>query len=131
MPDYPYVYAPPGTPPPRPVEPGGTRIRVFRRRRGPAEEETGAGGEDAEERLRRWREALQEAVEELNAELAAAGLPHRVRLGEDREGFWLHVTGFPPGAPPLRVDELLDPADLPRWLARLRTRLGLLVDETA
>lgn len=106
-------------------------MRVFRRRRGPAQEETGAEGEDTEERLRRWREALQEAAQELNAELAAAGLPHRVQVGEDPEGFWLHVTGFPPGTPSLRVDEPLDPADLPRWLARLRTRLGLLVDETA
>ncbi len=129
MPDYPYVYA---SPAPRPVEPGGTRIRVFRRR--PRKGEEGAEEErrEAEERLARWREALTRAVDELNRAMEEAGLPHRVRLVEDSEGFLLHVsTGAEGAQPPLEAEELLDPADLPRWLARLRARLGLLVDETA
>ncbi len=128
MPDHPYVYA---SPAPRPVEPGGTRIRVFRRR--PRQEE---GGEEdrreAEERLARWREVLAQAVDELNRAMEEAGLPHRVRLVEDAEGFLLHVsTGADGPHPALEAEELLDPADLPRWLGRLRARLGLLVDETA
>ena len=129
MPDYPYVYA---TPAPRPVEPGGTRIRLFRRRPRQEEEEGGEERREAEERLARWREVLTQAVDELNRAMEEAGLPHRVRLVEDAEGFLLHVsTGADGPHPALETDELLDPADLPRWIARLRARLGLLVDETA
>ncbi len=129
MPDYPYVYGAAG---PRPVEPGGTRIRVFRRR--PRRGEEGGEQEDrgsAEDRWAAWREALAVAVEELNRALEAEGLATRFRLVEEEAGLGLEVTGLPPGAnlPPL--PEALDPGDLPAWFARLRTRLGLLLDRRA
>ncbi|WP_025322498.1 hypothetical protein [Deferrisoma camini] len=129
MPDYPYVY---GTAGPRPVEPGGTRIRVFRRRPRRGEEEGGEQDRDsAEDRWAAWREALADAVEELNRALEAEGVATRFLLVEEEAGLGLEVTGLPPGAnlPPL--PEALDPDDLPAWFARLRTRLGLLLDRRA
>lgn len=124
MPDSPYVYA---TGAARPVEPGGTRVRVLRRRKPedePDEEPREPGAED------RWRELLATAVDELNEAFREGGAAFRCTLEEDESGLCLHVHrtgGQGPG--PSDVEEVLDPADLPRWLARLRTRLGLLVDQ--
>lgn len=127
MPDSPYVY---GTQAPRAVEPGGSRLRVFRRRapaRGEASEEARGSGDEAG-----WRALLAEAVAELDDAFERAGTPWRCRLEEDEEGFVLRVSrpsaDQAPG-PADEVEEVLDPADLPAWLARLRARLGLLVDE--
>ncbi|GAB6063019.1 hypothetical protein [Deferrisoma palaeochoriense] len=125
MPDYPYVY---GTAAPRPVEPGGTRIRVFRRRR---EEQGEEGGEEAADRWAAWEEALAEAVEELNRDLEAQGSGVRVHLAEEEGSLFLTLTGLPGALPSPLPSAPLDPADLPRWFARLRSHLGLLVDETA
>ena len=130
MADYPYVYGSVG---PRPVEQGGTRVRVFRRRRGESSEEKAseeggreAGGEEA------WRSLLEEAVEELNRSFEQAGVPFTCLLDEDEEGLFLHVRREGEDGSEQDVEEeLLDPADLPQWLGRLRTRLGILLDEKA
>lgn len=125
MPDYPYVY---GTAAPRPVEPGGTRIRVFRRRRGEEEEER---GEETADRWAAWEAALAEAVEELNRHLEAAGSAVRAQLAEEEGSLFLTLSGLPGALPSALPAVPLDPADLPRWFGRLRSHLGLLVDETA
>lgn len=129
MPEFPYVY---GTDPALPVGPGGTRLRVLRRRprdetrdgdRGP--EQDGGGREDA------WRELLEQAVAELNRSFESARVPFVCTLDEDPAGFSLHVRRTDAAAGGTEeVEELLEPAELPRWLARLRIRLGLLVDRT-
>lgn len=126
MPDYPYVYA---EGPARGVEPGGARVRVLRRRpRG--EKPTPEAPEEPEA----WEALLREAVEELNGAFRRTGAPFTCTLRADDAGFLLHVrhVGEPRADPTEEdaVDEVLAPSDLPAWLRRLQTRLGLLVDET-
>lgn len=131
MPDYPYVYA---ASPARPVQPGGTRVRVLRRNRPVEEERSGQeGGEDrgpgAEEA---WRTLLTQAVDELNASFRSAGAPFACALEEDAEGMFLRVRRHgDAGASQDVEEEVLEPQELPRWLHRIRVGLGLLVDETA
>jgi len=127
MADPPLVYAAAGL---RPVAPGGTRVRVLRRR--PQQEGAGedASGDNREEEA--WRTLLVEAVEDLNASFLRAAVPFLCVLDEDEAGYTLHVRRQGPGAEPADVEEeTMEPQDLPRWLARIRTGLGLLVDETA
>ena len=130
MPDYPYVY---GTGALRPVAPGGTRIRLFRRRQEETEGDKNEPphGEQGQDQSG-WAEMLREAVEELNASLLRAGAPFRCSLEEDEGGlvFQVRREGGQPG-PPEVEEEILDPAELPRWLARIRSRLGVLIDEKA
>jgi len=130
MADPPFVYPAAG---PRPVEPGGTRVRVLRRRppREESEENPDERGEGQEEDA--WRALLLEAVEDLNASFRRASVPFFCELDEDEAGYTLHVRREGAGGevPSELEEETLDPRDLPRWLARIRTGLGLLVDETA
>lgn len=132
MPDHPYVYA---TTPARPVQAGGTRVRVLRRgsqpEGGPEEEE---GGEDRDEAAAEeaWRTLLTQAVEELNASFRKAGAPFTCALEEDAEGLSLRVRRHgEAGAREDVEEEVLESQDLPLWLHRIRVGLGLLVDETA
>jgi hypothetical protein len=128
MADPPFVYA---TAAPRPVEPGGTRVRVRRRRpRGEGDDaERGAEGSLEEDA---WRALLVEAVADLNAAFQRAAVPFLCVLDEDEAGYTLHVRREGAGEAPAELEEeTLEPRDLPRWLARIRTGLGLLVDETA
>ncbi|MEW6489115.1 MAG: hypothetical protein AB1578_14505 [Thermodesulfobacteriota bacterium] len=130
MPDYPYVYA---ASPARPVQPGGTRVRVLRRGRPAQESAEEEGGEDrgpgGEET---WRTLLTQAVDDLNASFRSAGAPFACALEEDAEGLFLRVRRHgDAGAGEDVEDEVLEPQDLPRWLHRIRVGLGLLVDETA
>jgi hypothetical protein len=118
----------------QPVAPGGTRVRFFRRRRREGEgEEAGREGENRDERDEaKWRALLEEAVEELNTAFRDAGVPTSCALEEDEHGLCLHVRRHGSGGASEELEEeVLDPADLPKWLARIRTRLGLLVDERA
>lgn len=128
MPDYPYVY---GQAPPRPVGPGGTRLRVFRRRP-PREGEAQVPAQAEEEAP--WAALLESAVAELNASFLRSQAPWSCRLEEDQAGLLLRVihkdAAEGPDSMPEEVDEVMEPADLPAWLARLRARLGLLIDET-
>lgn len=128
MPDYPYVDPSPPLPP---VGPGGTRVRLFRRQeheepdqeRSPQEEEANHAA---------WEELLKDAVGELNASFQRDGVPFTCVLEEEDQGFSLSVVREGDGGAARAVEEeFLAPAELPRWLARLRLRLGLLVDETA
>lgn len=128
MPDYPYVYP---DSPLRPVQPWATRLRVFRRR-------PGAGGQPEEptgsSEAGTWETLLREAVEELNEAFQQGGSPFTCALEDDEAGLVLrlrHAAGHQAQEPPEEVEEVLEPADLPAWLGRLRARLGLLVDETA
>lgn len=130
MADPPFVHPAAG---PRPIEPGGTRVRVLRRRpsREEGEENPEERGEGQEEDA--WRALLLEAVDDLNASFRRASVPFLCELEEDEAGYTLHVRreGDAEGVPTELEEEILDPRDLPRWLARIRTGLGLLVDETA
>jgi hypothetical protein len=132
VPDYPYVYA---EGPVRPIQPGATRLRVFRRgprREGEPESPITAAGSTRDDRDTRWRRLLEAAVGELNATLRKAGAPYVCHLEEDEAGFLLkviHRDGEPLEEGPDEVDEVLEPEELPAMLARLRTRLGILVDE--
>ena len=131
MPDYPYVDPSPAL---RPVGPGGTRVRLLRRREREAAPEDERGHRDEAANDAAWEELLGSAVEELNVAFEQAGVPFTCTLGEDEHSMWLTVSRQSSGheGEPLALDEeVLEPADLPRWLARLRLRLGLLVDETA
>jgi hypothetical protein len=129
--DYPYVY-PEG--PVRPVESGGTRLRVFRKR--PQREGTENEQESSTDpHAAAWRELLEKAVAELNEGFQETGAPYACQLLEDDAGFLLRVArgaqeGEVPGSSE-KVEEILQPADLPAWLARLRAHLGILVDEKA
>lgn len=128
MPDHPYVEPSPPLPP---VEPGGTQVRLSRRRerREPSQEQ---GPQDEAANDSAWEELLQAAVAELNAAFRDGGVPFRCELEEDAQGFSLSIRRQGDGSPPGDVEEVvLSPAELPRWLARLRLRMGLLVDETA
>ncbi len=126
MPDYPYVYGAPASPP---VDPGGTRYRLGRRRPrrdGRAGEDAGDRGGD-DERHEAWRSLLGDAVDALNRSMGASGRPHRFALEEDAGEFWLRVV-LPEGS---GVEERLDPAELDRWLARLRAQVGVVLDREA
>ncbi len=116
---------------PRPVEPGGTRVRVPRRR--PRDQETGAeGDEDKRREEDAWRTLLAEAVDDLNASFRRAGAPFLCVLDEDESGYTLHVRREGADGPFEELEEEpLAPQDLDRWLARIRAGLGLLVDEKA
>lgn len=131
MPDYPYVY---GSSETRPISPGGTRIRLLRRRGGQRQGgETGANPEEEKERGEHaWRALLEHAVEDLNASLRASGAPFACALEEDEAGFILRVRreGEPGEATEIE-EEVLAPAELPKWLSRIRSRLGILVDQSA
>ncbi|MBI5015963.1 MAG: hypothetical protein HZB55_10785 [Deltaproteobacteria bacterium] len=126
MPDYPYVY-PEGAV--RPIQPGATRLRFFRRRprsEGEAEPHAAETPETA------WGELLEAAIRDINAAFRQAGAPYTCVLEEDAAGFLLkviHESGEPLRKGTAEVDEVLEPADLPAWLARLRAHLGILVDE--
>ncbi len=132
MPDYPYVY---GEGPVRPIGPGGTTRRVFRKRA------TAQGGAPVEERYEEgqdlaWRRLLEEAVEELNASFSRSQAPFACFLEEDGAGFALRVRrldveGGASDEEGETIEDFLDPAELPQWLARLRAHLGILVDEKA
>ncbi len=129
MPDYPYVYA---TSAPRPVLPGGTRVRVLRR--GAGREEAGDEGDEGArgEEDRSWQALLHGAVEELNASFRRAGAPFTCDLEEDEHGISLHVRRHGEDGRDREVEEeTLEPRDLPLWLNRIRVGLGLLIDETA
>lgn len=128
MPEYPYVYGADST---RPVAPGGTRLRIARRRprREPEKEGQDPGKEGGEDSA--WRELLEEAVAELNQAFRDRHVPFLCSLDEDPTGFCLHVRRTDAVGGEDAAEELIDPAELPQWLSRLRTRLGLLVDETA
>jgi hypothetical protein len=135
MPDYPYVY---DSRAPRPIGLGGTRLRVFRRRPPAEGTEHEENSGSAEESDARWRQLLGQAVEELNESFGHSGVPFLCSLDEDEGGFSLKISRIPgPGETagaedaPEGVEEAVEPADLPRWLARLRARLGILVDEKA
>lgn len=127
MPDYPYVYP---DAPLRAVEPESARLRLPRRRaRRPEEAADPASVEGSEAE---WRSLLEEAAGELNASFRVAGAPWHCHIEEDDDGFLLKVMrqGADSSAGDAEeIDEALEPADLPAWLARLRLRLGLLVDE--
>ncbi len=128
MPDYPYVDPSPALPP---VGPGGTQMRLFRRRE---REEPGRERSPQEEEANdaAWEGLLEDAVGELNAAFRRDGVPFTCVLEEDDRGFSLSILREGDGSAPREVEEeFLDPTELPRWLARLRLRLGLLVDETA
>ncbi len=131
MPDYPFTYA---AAPPHPVAPGGTRVRLFRRRARPGEEAPREG--PGEEEPSGWRALLTAAVAELNEAFAKGAAPFSCVLEEDRRGLSLRILhlsedGSPvaPQGPVEEIEEFLDPAELPRWLARLRSHLGILVDD--
>ncbi|MBI5443543.1 MAG: hypothetical protein HY900_20325 [Deltaproteobacteria bacterium] len=134
MPDYPYPYA---MNPTRPIGPGGARLRLFRRRPRP-EEEPGFETAPAEADLARWRELLAGSVAELNESFQASQAPFRCALEEDEAGVSLRLfrlaedgsVSAPEGLPE-EIEEHLELAELPRWLARLRSRLGIVVDERA
>jgi hypothetical protein len=130
MPDYPYVYT---SDPLRQVAPGGTRVRFLRRRpRKGEEEESGTSPEGGKDRGDPgWRSLLETAVQELNDSFRDAKVPFSCTLEEDEDGFTLQVRPWGDGGDPGVEEELLEPADLPQWLARLRSRLGILVDRTA
>jgi hypothetical protein len=132
VPDYPYVYS---SNPARPSTPGGTRHRFFRR--GPPSEEEGATREEAERERLRWLELLSVAVAELNETFQKAAAPFSCRIEEDGAGLSLRIY-------PLAEDgatkafsefeereEYLDPAEFPKWLDRLRSMLGIVIDERA
>ncbi|GAB4278815.1 MAG: hypothetical protein Kow0092_34630 [Deferrisomatales bacterium] len=132
MPDYPYVY---GAGAPQAVASGGgTRVRVFRRRRRePEQQDTGEdtgtdrGGDGADS----WREALARAVDDLNESLRRSGAALRCSLEEDAGGLTLVILEEGREGPPVEIEEeLLHPEELPQWLQRLRTRLGLIFDAT-
>lgn len=129
MPDYPYVDP---SPAPLPVGPGGTRVRVFRRRQPEEEEQEESSPRDEEANDAAWEELLGQAVEELNAAFRQARVPFTCTLEEDEHSICLCVRREGDGPTAHAVEEeVLAPGDLPRWLLRLRLRLGLLVDETA
>ena len=140
MPDYPYIYDAKAA---HPVGPGGTRLRVFRRRETAYEEE--GGGEQREDhesssdREAAWRRLLNEAVEELNGSFRQSGVPFSCTLEEDDTGFCLRVfrqlhNQESEGAAAVAEEveeEVVEPSQLPLWLTRIRSRLGLLLDEKA
>jgi hypothetical protein len=132
MPDYPYVYA---TAPPRPVQPGGTRVRVLRRgagHKGARREEGGDEGRDRGPEDEAWRQLLADAVAELNRSFQRAGAPFACVLEEDAEGILLRVRRQgEDGAAEDLDEETMEPHELPLWLQRIRVGLGLIVDETA
>lgn len=132
MPDYPHIY---GTPGPRPIAAGGTRVRMARRRTPSQSGEDRSGAEEGGGRDREaatWRELLQEAVADLNASFQRSGAPFACALEEDAQGYSLVVKRVGDGdtGEPIE-EEILEPSELPQWLARIRTRLGILVDEKA
>ncbi len=134
MPDYPYIYAANS---PLRVTPGGTRTRFFRRRH-PAEGEEETPGPERSAEEARWFELLSAAVAELNEALQRSRAPFACTFEEDERGLSLRVfhlaeDGSPvsSGESPEEIDVSLDPADLPVWLARLRSHLGVVVDERA
>lgn len=129
MPDYPYVYQSTG---PRPVASGGTRVRVLRRRDQETEGETEQEREEQSSPGGSWHQLLEKAVAELNDAFRHAGVPFNCLLEEDAQGFCLHVRREGDDGVAEEVEEeILSPSDLPQWLRRFRTRLGILVDETA
>ena len=129
MPDYPYVDP---SPAPLPVGPGGTRVRLFRRREPEEEPEEERSHRDKAANDAAWEELMESAVDELNTSFEQAGVPFTCTLGEDQHSMWLTVNRQnEDGGGESVEEEVLEPADLPRWLSRLRLRLGLLVDETA
>ena len=129
MPDYPYVYESTG---PRPVAPGGTRVRVLRRRDQEAEGETEQEREGEGSTERSWRQLLENAVGELNDAFRRSGVPFHCLLEEDAQGLCLHVRREGDDGVAEEVEEeVLAPSELPHWLTRFRTRLGILIDETA
>ena len=131
MPEYPYVH---GSTEALPISPGGTRIRLLRRRRGEREGgEAEANPEGQKDRgEQRWRALLGQAVEDLNASLRASGAAFACALEEDEAGFILRFRrAGEPGEAQEIEEEILDPAELPRWLARIRSHLGILVDQSA
>jgi hypothetical protein len=107
-------------------------VRLFRRRE-PEQEEGESPPRDEAANDEAWEDVLEEAVEEMNAALQRAGAPFTCNLEEDEHGFCLSVLRKGSGgeAEYAIEEEVLAPGDLPRWLLRLRLRLGLLVDETA
>ena len=134
MPDYPYVYDTNAT---RPVEYGGARLRVFRRR---GREDEGGEPDDHSSHgdyESKWREMLRQAVDDLNDAFRRSGAAFLCALDEDESGFCLRVFRLGAGGPGSDAmaegvdEEVVNPEELPLWLSRLRSRLGLLVDETA
>ncbi len=130
MPDYPYIYQ---TGAPRPVEPGGTRLRFFRRRREETaqQQDQDAGKDDHPATEPPWSEVLEQAVADLNAAFRQAGAPFTCSLEEDDAGYTLIVRAEGAAGSTQEIEEVLEPSEFPRWLSRLRARLGVLVDETA
>lgn len=128
MADYPSVF-PEG--PVFPVAPGGAQARIPRRRNRREEKEPPRDSYEAV-----WRRLLEEAVADLNEEFHRTGAPYACLLLEDDTGFLLRVSHLDgasrqegdPGIQTGVADELLEPADLPVWLARLRAGIGILVD---
>lgn len=131
MPEFPYVY---GLGSPRGVEPGGRRIRFLRRRAGkggdsedPAEKPEEHDAEEAS-----WRVLLEDAVEQLNASFGRSAIPFLCVLEEDENGLSLRIRREGEDGSTETVDEeILERSEFPRWLERIRSQLGLLVDETA
>lgn len=134
MPDYPYVY---DTDAARPPGARSTRLRVSPRKRRQADDGALAddrGDDPSRESEASWRLLLEQAVVDLNSSFRQAGIPFSCTLDEDRAGFCLRVlrlTGDHSEETSSIEEEALTPADLGRWLIRLRSRLGILVDETA
>jgi hypothetical protein len=127
--DYPSVFP---ENPVFPVGPGGTQVRVPRRRTRREEKNPPRESDESE-----WRELLERAVAELNEEFRKHRTPYACRLHEDDTGFLLRVLRLDTPHPRLETpegpseeisEELLEPSDLPAWLARLRAGLGILLD---
>ncbi len=132
MPDYPYVYGAQG---PRPVMPGGTRIRLPRRRtpsEGGEDRAGGQAGEGGGQDATPWKDLIREAVADLNASFQSSGAPFVCEIEEDAQGYSLVVRRFGSGEPGEAIEEeALEPSELPEWLDRIRARLGILLDEKA
>jgi hypothetical protein len=106
-------------------------VRLFRRREG-EEPDDRRSPQEEEANDAAWEQLLEDAVAELNASFREDGVPFTCVLEEDEQGLSLSILRDGDGTPPREVEEaVLAPAELPSWLARLRLRLGLLVDETA
>jgi hypothetical protein len=107
---------------------------VFRRPRGEGQgENAGENREGGNEHGGPgWRVLLAQAVDEFNASLHASGSAFACALEEDEAGFVLQFRRTAEGGEDPEIEEeLLDPTEFPKWLARLRSRLGILMDQSA